>query len=109
MINAKEAKLLYDSSSAMVESYLTRSIEPAIKNAAQEGELKVVIHIDSLESSTYLNQVVTQLHKSTVERLLDLGYTAKIGYYGDTYIPRGLINDDGDGPTYQRYGLIIGW
>jgi len=42
--------------------------------------------------------------------LEDLGYTSRwVPQYDDVYAPRGLADDDGDGPSYINYGIHIGW
>ena len=44
-----------------------------------------------------------------MSKLISLGYVVKLMKYGGTYIPRGLSDDNGDGPTYINYGLCVGW
>jgi hypothetical protein len=109
MITAKDAKQLYDESGHEVDQFLEHSVEANVINAAKGGRRHVFIHLGSLGSFEYLDRVVTPLHRAVVDKLLALGYRAKIETAGDKYVPRGLADDDGNGPMHQNYGIQIGW
>lgn len=111
MITAKEAKVLYDQSGAEVDQFLKNSVEKEITDAAKAGKRTVTIYLDSYEWPGYrgFNHDITPLQMAIVVKLKELGYSAEIKSYGDCYVPRGLADDDGNGPMYQNYGIHIGW
>ena len=109
MITATEAKVLYDQSGAEVDSYLKHEVESKIVKAAMEGKRSVIIHLGALDYLRHLDQEVTPIQKAVVTKLKELKYRAVIQLYGDQYVPRGLADDDGRGPSHRNYGLEIGW
>ena len=109
MITAKEAKVLYDKSGQEVADYLKYTVEKEVVRAAEGGKRQTIIHLKSLEPFRHLDQVITPLQKAVVDQLKMLGYHAEIKLYGDSYVPRGLADDDGNGPSHQNYGIHIGW
>jgi hypothetical protein len=109
MITAKEARQIYDESGAEVNNFLKYKVEIHIVSAAKSGKREVVIHIGTTGPFEYVDQKITPLERAILDKLVDLGYTAKIENYGDSYVPRGLADDDGDGPSHINYGFIIGW
>lgn len=110
MITAKEAKVLYDQSGTEVDEFLKNSVEKEITDAAKAGKRTVTIYLDSYElPANGLNHIVTASQRAVVAKLRELGYLAVIQSYGDCYVPRGLADDDGNGPKYQNYGIQIGW
>lgn len=109
MITAKEAKELYDKSGQEVADYLKYTVEPQVVKAADGGKRQTIIHLKSLEPFRHLDQMITPLQKAVVDRLKELGYGAEIKLYGESYVPRGLADDLGKGPSHQNYGIHIGW
>ena len=108
MINALEAKKLYDESGHEVDEFLKRYVEPEVINAAKQGKRSAIIFLGSLERYHDLNRAIKPIHKGVMAKLQTLGYTTRIDLYGDYYVPRGLQNDDGGGPEHCNYGMIIG-
>jgi hypothetical protein len=109
MIDAKEARQLYDESGAEVEHFLKHKVEIHIVSAAKSGKRQVQIHIGTTGPYEYVDQKITPLERAILDKLIDLGYVAKIGNYGDDYVPRGLADDDGGGPKHTNYGFMISW
>lgn len=109
MITASEAKELYDQSGAEVAGFLKGSVEPIVIETARGGKRVGYVLLGSLGWYDHLDQVVTPVGKAAVEKLVALGYTAKIVKYGESYVPRGLADDDGNGPFYTNYGIQIEW
>jgi hypothetical protein len=109
MINAKEAKALYDKSDQEVADYLKNKVEPVVIKAATLGKRKVFILLGSTQFSSEMRDEITPVRRSVVEALEELGYVVSIAQDGESYVPRGLADDDGDGPLYTNYGFHIGW
>jgi hypothetical protein len=109
MITAKEAKELYDQSGHEVADYLKYTVEKEVVKAAEGGKRNTVIHLGSKGPYEYLVQVITPLQQAVVEKLKELGYRAEIKLYGESYVPRGLADDDGNGPSHENYGIHISW
>jgi hypothetical protein len=109
MITAKEAKELYDQSGQEVADYLNIHVEKEVRKAAEGGKRKVTIHIGARTHYEQLDQLITPLQNAVVWKLKELGYHATIVSYGDFYVPRGLADDDGKGPSHQNYGIHVGW
>lgn len=109
MITAKEALELYDASGAEVNLFLKHSVESEVIKAAKGEKRTVFIHLDALAPFDHLDQRTTPLQRAIVAKLISLGYRAKIRLDGAPYVPRGLADDDGDGPSHTNFGIEIGW
>lgn len=107
MITATEALAIYEQTGADVKKFLKEEIEQKIKYAASQGKRSIFVCLTSYES--YTQPSLKSYHKKAVEELASLGYTVSLGRDGDPYVPRGLADDDGDGPRHINYGLHIGW
>lgn len=106
MITAVEAKELYDTSGVEADRILNQ-IEPIIIKAATAGERSCFVYIDSIE--IHRNITVTALQEQVLNKMQKLGYRISVAKYGSTYVPRGLSDDDGNGPKYENYGYSIHW
>ena len=109
MITAKEAKALYDESGAEVEQFLSYNVEQKVMDAANGGKRQVFIDMGSVKQFEYLDRTITPLQQAVADKLKTLGYRADIKLDGDKYVPRGLADDNGNGPTIQNYGIQISW
>lgn len=109
MITAKEAKELYDQSGQEVADYLKYSVEQKVKNAANSGKRQVFIDMGSVKQFEYLRSTITPLQQAVADKLKELGYRTEIKLDGESYVPRGLADDNGNGPTIQNYGIQISW
>lgn len=109
MITATQAKELYDQSGVEVEQFLKHTVEPEVTKAAKSGKRQAFIHLGSLESYRFLDSVITPVHRQALDQLKLLGYRTVIKWGGDKYVPRGLVDDDGNGPIHQNYGIQIEW
>lgn len=109
MITAKEAKELYDQSGQEVADYLKHNVESVVKKAAEGGKRQVFIDMGCVKQFEYLYHTVTPLQKAVVDKLKELGYRAVIKLDGESYVPQGLADDDGNGPKHINYGIQIGW
>jgi len=109
MITAKEAKQLYDESGAEVEQFLKNEVEKKVIDAAKGGKRHVFIYLDSVKQFEYLDRTITPLQQAVADKLKTLGYHAVIKLDGESYVPRGLADDNGYGPTVQNYGIQVSW
>ena len=109
MITAQEAKQLYDESGHEVEQFLKQSVEQRVTYAAKGGKRQVFIDLGSVKQFEYLDRTVTPLQQAVADKLKTLGYRVEIKLDGDKYVPRGLADDNGNGPTIQNYGIQISW
>ena len=109
MITAKQAKQFYDDSGYETEQFLTYTVEPEVMKASKGGKRSVIISLGTLGPYDYVDQVITPLQNAVVGKLKELGYSVQVKKYGESYVPRGLANDDGSGPSHTNYGIHIGW
>lgn len=109
MITAKEARQLLETSNVKVEEFLTKEVEPKIIDASTNGKNSVYINVDARPINDYRPIVLPEVQNRVMQEMIKLGYSVRVTNYGDMYIPRGLMNDDGDGPEHQNYGLEIRW
>lgn len=109
MITANQAKQLYDESGAEVEQFLKCNVEQKVMDAAEGGKRQVFVFLGSVELFRTLTAETTPLQQAAANKLQELGYRAEIRLDGDKYVPRGLADDDGNGPKIQNYGIQIGW
>jgi hypothetical protein len=107
MINARDLNvesLLSD----YADAYLKSKVEWLVK-AAESGKRQVFIDLGSVKQFEYLHHTITPLQHAVADKLKELGYRVEIKLDGDKYVPRGLADDNGNGPTIQNYGIQIGW
>lgn len=109
MIDAKQAKQLYDESGAEVDQFLKTEVEKKVIDAAKGGKRYTFIFLDTVGPYEYVENKLTPLNRAVVDKLVELGYRARVVNDGDKYVPRGLADDDGNGPAHQNYGIQIGW
>jgi hypothetical protein len=109
MLTAKEAKQLYDKSGAEVDQFLKHNVEKEVVKAANGGKRQVFIDMGSVKQFEYLHHTITPLQQAVADKLKELGYRVEIKLDGESYVPRGLADDNGNGPTIQNYGIQIGW
>ena len=109
MISAQEAKLIYDNSGVEVQEFLDQKIEHAVKIAAGLGKRYYIYHLGSIAPYMRIHQEDHRVEMLAAEELKKLGYHVSIGTYGDSYVPRGLSDDEGNGPDHKNYGITIGW
>ena len=109
MITAQEAKQLFDQSGAEVDEFLKLSVEQKVIDAAKGGKRFVFVFLDTVGPWRQIEQELTPLHRAVVDKLLALGYRARVALDGDKYVPRGLADSNGDGPQHQNFGIQIGW
>ena len=109
MVSAAEAKDLYTASGAEAEAYLNTHVDPLVQKAAASGSRWIHVFFGSYECGFRAHEA-SPLEKLIMERLKALGYTVKWEpAYGDKYVPRGLADGDGKGPSYVNYGMTVGW
>ena len=109
MINAKEAKALYDKSGHEVANYLKNNVEPMVIEAATFGKRYVFIHLGATQFEFEMRVKITFVDQGVAEALKELGYVVSIEQDGASYVPRGMADDEGDGPEYTNYGFHISW
>lgn len=109
MIHAKEAKALYDQSGAEVNDFLKYKIEPQVITASTSGKRSTHYHLGGIGTFEHLDQKIKPIEKAVVAKLKELGYTAMIAKDGESYVPLGRQDDQGNGPSITNYGINIGW
>lgn len=107
MITAKEAFALYQESGYEADEFIENELQPKIIRAAKEGKRIIFHSIDSCVTTAYLSPSPLQMQVSS--KLIDLGYDCKIIKHGSSYVPAGLSDDYGEGPSHVNYGFQIGW
>ena len=106
MLSAKEALELYNSSLHTLQKYLDENFHSGIRQAAMNGARQYIHHMGAEE---HILPELTPLEKKALEELGKLGYTHQYIFYGERYVPRGLADDNGDGPGYKNYGIVVKW
>ena len=107
MLSAKEAREIVESSDVEVLKVL-EMFDEKIRYTAAQGKKEYFYYMDAAEMYRG-TPLAKPLVVSVIERLRALGYSAEYSFYGDSYVPRGLADDDGDGPEYTNYGIVVRW
>lgn len=110
MINANEARQLVDESDKTVNDILNK-LDLSIRMMAARGERLYACYNEVAWCGKPIGQnpVPTDLHNKLIAKLKSLGFGAKYSFHGDSYIPRGLMEDDGTGPLHINHVLIVTW
>lgn len=105
---AEMARKATDAPAVEAKNTVIRNIEPAIKKQAQKGIGWEFFHIGCKTDSQALPELsaVNQEIKNLLEKN---GYQVRKTINGNYYVPRGLQDDNGDGPEHVNYGLLIEW
>jgi hypothetical protein len=106
MITAIEAREITHSSDKAIKALL-QPVEQMIRSAAEAGDSSTLYHLCSHPALLKIDFLPS--HVRMVRELEKLGFTATIMMYGEQYVPRGLADDSGDGPSYINYGISIEW
>lgn len=112
MITAQEAKALAEASAANLERYLAL-IDKEIRERAEKNERKYECYVkdlwDSGESRRPPTPTVLQQRVIDALKMAPNFFGAEWKESGDPYVPRGLADDNGKGPSYQNYCIHIRW
>ena len=112
MITAAEARALQETGQANVNKFLDL-IELEIKKTAAGGYNRYVCYVEGLWSTTDRRRPppLTGIQQAVIDALKQSPYSfgATWAADGDSYVPRGLADDDGHGPAYQNWCIHISW
>ncbi len=116
MITAAQALELVKRSDAEVEKCLAL-IGPAVEEAAKAGRrilpLSSIMQLTNVEDVSFHAQrapgALTEFQTKLITALKGFGYMAALQPHGQPYVPRGLSDDEGNGPKYQHYTIIVRW
>ena len=79
-----------------------------IEEAAMEEKMELFVLIDTVEYNMPIPPLSNEM-KFVKDSLEKLGYEISIDTKGESYVPRGLSDDYGEGPKYENYGMYISW
>lgn len=79
-----------------------------IKDSAMEEKMELFVYVDDVEHNMQIPPLSdeTKFVKNALEKL---DYEVSIDTKGESYVPRGLSDDYGEGPKYEKYGMYISW
>lgn len=111
MISAAEALELSNKAKTRVEydTFLTKTIEPAIKKEADLGRKEVFIKTDTILSYASFELPSDGIERYAYDILNELGYKVTYTTQGPKYVPRGMSDDYGNGQEYIDIGLRVTW
>jgi hypothetical protein len=105
MITAAEALKLHEESGEEVRKFLA-CIETSIRQAAKSGKRSVEVYSDAQQE--YIPLEATDLRNKVCEELRKLGFVASFRYYGESYVPRSMEDED-NAQKIRNFGYCIGW
>ena len=88
-------------------------LSPKIEDAASKGKRELQVYEEGwwgCEEDFRTHSVLPSTKQvRLMEQLKKHGYHAEFGRISAGYVPRGLTEDDGSGPTYYNMGISIRW
>lgn len=105
-ITAKEARELTNKSEKAVQTALV-PVYDLIRTNAQKGETSCFWHLDTIEQSYHIP--VESMTQAMIDTLHKHGFHCQVRTQGEAYVPRGLADDEGNGPKHINYGIAIYW
>lgn len=105
MISAVEARALYDRVGEESKKLLN-DIDHRITKVAV-SRCTTFFLLDCEE--TFRHVEPTPVQARVMEELKELGFSVTFGKDGEPYVPRGLSDDNGNGPKHINYGFHIKW
>jgi hypothetical protein len=118
MISAAEARKRAQMSQEAVDKFL-EELSPKIAAASDKGLFEYrysgqspydPTKTDQLSMESFMTFTMPEFWKLAIAKLQafpnNYGVTVK---HDDPYVPRGLADDDGNGPEYVSYYMLISW
>jgi hypothetical protein len=110
MITASEAFSLVEASNSTIDKML-KILDPKIRAAAEKGQRQLPVFEegwwDSVPSMSNIKPSPKQ--DRLIAALANHGFSARLENHGGVYIPKGLADDDGNGPEYVNACIVIRW
>jgi hypothetical protein len=104
MITAVEARALYDRV-GIEATKLANDVSAAITKAAGSRNSLFFLIGARLHHHSSPNDIQARV----MEDLRNAGFEVTFGRDGKSYVPRGLADDDGNGPSHINVGFHIKW
>ena len=110
MFTADQARKRGMEGSLLVDGII-QNIEKEIMERSTNYTRLVTYEPRTWTSAPLLNIDVqpNQLQQRVIERLRDAGYDVCFAPFSDAYVPKGLQDDDGKGPLYVNWCIVIDW
>lgn len=111
MITANEAVQLYDASGAEAEAYLATNFDKQVRICVEGGK-RTYFHFIGSDEVRFFDERkhISPLLSQVMDRLKGHGFNVKFVLdKSHQYVPRGLSDDDGNGPVHANYGIQISW
>lgn len=110
MITAKEAKQIVDESGVEADAIINNTIDKLVRDAAAKGQRNVFLNLGAAETFSISRVTPTAIQTQIMDKLGALGYRVQfVRGQGAPYVPPGRMDDFGEGPKYQNYGIAIHW
>lgn len=114
MITAQEARDLLAQADETVNFYLVK-VDAIVKKALAANKRSAFLYVEDLWNAFdhfdahYAEPSLSQA--AVMRKLKTLGYGVTFGADEEMepYVPRGLADDDGNGPLYNNIGITIKW
>ena len=111
MITAARAKENVILSKANLQKYFEK-IDGFIEKASLAGKSSVelcgILELTELKLE-YMDLKATPLQQRIIDELVSIGYNASVIRSGASYVPIGVQDDDGEGPVYINYAILVRW
>jgi hypothetical protein len=117
MITAAQARALVEASDLEIDLCLEQ-ISPMIETFAKGGLRALPLNkvpkfaFDERFSKHHVvgtTITTTEFHTRLFEKLSSHGYFVKWESQAEPYVPRGLADDDGNGPLHQHFSIVVRW
>lgn len=112
MITAQQARTLYENSQDRVDEFaeliskeITRLAPSKREYSCYLGDPKVLWEAQPVGDSVE----PTVMQELILQKFSSLGFGCVLKKDGDPYVPRGLAQDDGDGPSYINVCMVFRW
>lgn len=113
-ITPAEARELVTTSEQNVARYLKRASEE-IRKAAEAGKRSIDFYMNdsnerlAFEVSSWNKPRPSTLQQLIIDNIRKKGFGCEFKASGEQYVPRGLADDDGNGPMHQNWNIVISW
>ena len=107
MLTAGEARALQNSFIGV--SQICNKMGEGIRNSIEKSNGAIVEYFYDMGACEYEPEQLSLQNELLKKLLQSHGYSVSYQEYGEAYVPRGLSDDYGDGPSYRNYGFVITW
>jgi hypothetical protein len=110
MLTAFEARKITEESDIKVDNILDQ-LDSLIRARARACKDTLSCYLPDTWYASTLREGIhpNDFQRKIMNKLADHGFKVKLARDGDPYVPKGLADNEGNGPIHYNWCIVIGW